>query len=988
MTKLITITLRWMRRDRKRTLLSFFSIVLAMYMMTFLGIYFSSFISIMRSNTAYEKGTAHITVDCYSLDQAEQLSRYASVSECGYSLGNMGIFYDSFLLNYGEKSKGGSLDYFPRVTINGKDIAEINDEHYSGALVSGNYSELKGEFSFRHLRGRLPEKEGEILIDPAIADLYRVKIGEKLTLRYEVCKGTLEYIALRAPRKSVSGHNGDYDLDHAKWENADENGDPVFTEDKDGWMMKKIYRDVYSTDMCGLLHELLYTDGSPRTIHEYDPPESTEPTALIECTARLKPSGEIAESSEKTFTVVGTLAGVNLGHFTFYAGDEWARQYFRDTGTEFLARIKDNYDIDTEGREMCHSVGLPAVDEENKDGYIQTSLHTNDDLIFLEGRGYEKVTQTVILFVAAVMVVAVFVLFARLIVNNAFELSSAYRAEQYGALKTVGASNRQIFAMVMTECLLYLFTALPIAVGLAVLTGKLIMSRIMDIKIFDIAYGEGVTEKFFSLEIIPVIVAAVVFVAVFSVVMSGYACAIRIKKLSPIEAASGKKDHGKPVKRHWFIRRRFGFAAGYAARSVSRRKMHGAITLLAAVMSGMLIITLTSMIYGLEKWLREQDTDEMFDVEVYINSYEREDGILDVGAEYKKLEDSGLFRDITPISVGESVGWHDQGPKVTERLTSLLSDEFKEMYGNEKSQLETLFVQISAVTKSQFEKLKCDPAMSYDEFIKSEGVLMCDTAFSRKEEKSVTVFKEHASAVWLPVKDPTQAGGKYEKQVPAAGYYTAEEQGNLAGNSVKIQALVPIERWKDFRNLILSRSDYKDGEEEQIGFGVSVDEGKEPEAIRFVKENYTMGVNNMTYKRTRERIAEALKTAGLSLAAVIFAVSLINILSTSAAKIVNRRRELSMLRSCGMSLRQISASLVIETGVYSILTAGLSAVLGRLIAGYLFKLIDPELMPALSWYSVAAIGGLVFVLMFAAYLPTLIRLRRSPIAEDIRNKES
>ena len=90
---------------------------------------------------------------------------------------------------------------------------------------------------------------------------------------------------------------------------------------------------------------------------------------------------------------------------------------------------------------------------------------------------------------------------------------------------------------------------------------------------------------------------------------------------------------------------------------------------------------------------------------------------------------------------------------------------------------------------------------------------------------------------------------------------------------------------------------------------------------------------------------------------------------------------------CGMSLRQINASLVIETGAYSILTAGLSAVFGRLLAGYLFKLIDPELMPALSWYSVAAIGGLVFALMFAAYIPTLLKLRRSSIAEDIRSKE-
>ena len=108
MTKLITITLRWMRRDKKRTLLSFFSIVMAMYMMTFLGLYFSSFVSILRSQEGYENGTYHVQINGYGLETAVKLSRNTAVSEWGYvSDFPQEMFYDSFLEKYRDSSKGG-----------------------------------------------------------------------------------------------------------------------------------------------------------------------------------------------------------------------------------------------------------------------------------------------------------------------------------------------------------------------------------------------------------------------------------------------------------------------------------------------------------------------------------------------------------------------------------------------------------------------------------------------------------------------------------------------------------------------------------------------------------------------------------------------------------------------------------------------------------------------------------------------------------------
>ena len=984
MTKLITITLRWMRRDKKRTLLSFFSIVMAMYMMTFLGLYFSSFVSILRSQEGYGSGTYHVQINGYGLETAVKLSRNTAVSEWGYvSDFPQEMFYDSFLEKYRDSSKGGSDCYFPRVMINGRDIAEKNDEPYTGSISDGDIRRLSGMAETNDLRGRMPERDGEVTIDPAVADLYNIGIGGKLTLRYEVDKCSLEYTCQRIPRtlyvKDADGSSHrEFNYEQAEWENADEYGEPVFAEDKDGKVINRLYGYLQELpgELPAALHDMLYSE-YPFSFEEHSDPDNeySEVKAQLDYVMKLKPAGETVEYTEKTFTVVGIMrSSRQFGTFNFHAGDEWAVKNIPEGVINFFGRIKEGLDIDTEGRQMCESVGLIA-DGLNEAGLPEKHLNTNDDLIFYEGRGFEKATNVLVMFLAFILITAVFVLFARLIVNNAFELSSAYRAEQYGALKTVSASNRQIFAMVMTECLLYVAAALPLAVGLAIVTGKMIMSKIMDIRIFDLKYGEGVTEQFFSLEIIPAILIAVVGVAVFSVIMSGYACAIRIRKLSPIQAASGKKNAGKPLRRSWFSRRHFGFAAGYAARSAARGRMHGTITLLAAVISGTLVVAITSMIYGIEKNMTFTKELNLYDYEISYMPYDVE-GELSVTEQYRKLTECGLFTIVEPLDAGCNQAFFSQNGEMSEAFLSQFTDEYKAFSRDNTGYLENLFVYVEPLTRNSFENLEC--GLSYDELVKSKGIIVCNSLISGDGEiMDIKAFKDGLTGIVLPDRET----GK-DITVPLTAYCTASDS-TYASTYMELRTFVPVERWDDFQRAVYGGR----AAGQPVSFLVKFAEGRDDEAMKYIAETSSGGTSYVAENRTGQRIAEALKLAGLSLSAVIFAVALINILSTSGAKIVNRRRELSMLRTCGMSLRQVIASLVIEAAVCGVVTAGLSAVLGQLMGGFFFGLIDAEVMPSLPWFSVLAVGGSVFLLMLAACLPTLMKLRRSAIAAEIRSKE-
>lgn len=74
-------------------------------------------------------------------------------------------------------------------------------------------------------------------------------------------------------------------------------------------------------------------------------------------------------------------------------------------------------------------------------------------------------------------------------------------------------------------CLLYLISALPIALMLAFATGRLIISKITDLKIFDALYESEVSERFFRLEISAPIMILIITITVFSVLLSAYAAA-------------------------------------------------------------------------------------------------------------------------------------------------------------------------------------------------------------------------------------------------------------------------------------------------------------------------------------------------------------------------------------------------------------------------------------------------------------------------------
>ncbi|MBP1536554.1 MAG: ABC transporter permease [Ruminococcus sp.] len=1011
MTRLFLITVRWMKKDRKRTLLSFISVLLAVYMMAVLGIYFSSAVSMLRSKERYENGGYHVRFHCDNTQQAEKIAGNTAVQSSTYEFTADYKFLNDYLSSYAELSDGAE-GYLPAFSINGKalsNIAELSPYFIDPQADKGSGNDagqMLGNTGTDLQSGRYPQKEGEIVISKWLAEQYGLSVGSEVVLEFSIRKGDMVYAEYTVEKGT--DENGIY-CEKKKYLTADDKGAPAAVPDKDGRFLgvlnrklegfrsKKISTDTLSyTDLYDVTYQLFRACADEpllkyakdnNTFGEYRFRENNE-ERYIE--GKIEGKGEVVKALRYRAKIVG-LSGLYQAYFS--VNDKAAKEFFEPRDGFSYVRIKEGYDVDDETEQIKKTVGLP---DEYKDesGAANPTAELHDMLLFYEGRSlYDpNSSDPIIILGVFAVILAVFVFFARLIINNAFELSSAYRLSQYSSLKTVGVSNAQMFVMVMGECLLYLTAALPIALLLAFATGRVIISKITELKIFDALYGSGVTDRFFKLEISAPIMILIVTITVFSVVLSAYAVAIRMMKMPAVQARAA--DGTKPpraVKRKWRTRKLFGFSAGYAIRSAFRKKMRFFITLLAAVVSATMVITIAALMFAVEKSGKKMYDADAIDFSVEIQSDFT--GGSNISDDYKKLYDSGLFRIINTntrfIDCFDKQGSWDK---------SFISDKLNRRY---------LGIRFASITQEKFKMLKSD--ISYDELVQKGGVLLCSKTY-KLDDNSEKWVEDSDALKTVPDKITIQLiSGKKESGDPetedfsfdVSGTYTLKPNVNEYGCDSDIIAVVPMENYYK----LFERLEFTDDESimtkytnlnitypmKRLSVGLVAKDGKQDEADKFLKDTFKGRIDitsNIAQKQTLERSAKALRIAGMSLAAIVFAVAMMNIASTCAAEMVNRRRELSMLRAGGMSLRQIFKTVRIEVLLCSGVSTAISSLFGTLAASVIFKLIDENAKPAaLPFSAMAAVFVLMYAVMLCAYLLPLKNMSRTSIAQDIRMKE-
>ncbi len=180
------------------------------------------------------------------------------------------------------------------------------------------------------------------------------------------------------------------------------------------------------------------------------------------------------------------------------------------------------------------------------------------------------------------------------VVSNAFRISAGERTAQFGILKSVGATKRQIAGTVMYEGLMLSVIGIPIGIALGLVVtfiGVNVANHFLSAwnSIDDIG-----SELIFEYVIAWQAIAASVIVAFATVMLSAWLPAYKAAKIPAIDAIRGMgevKLKAKQIRTNRLVEKLFGFEGLLAAKSLKRSSRNFRATVVSLTVSVILFVT-------------------------------------------------------------------------------------------------------------------------------------------------------------------------------------------------------------------------------------------------------------------------------------------------------------------------------------------------------------------------------------------------------------
>lgn len=601
----------------------------------------------------------------------------------------------------------------------------------------------------------------------------------------------------------------------------------------------------------------------------------------------------------------------------------------------------------------------------------------NQELLDLEGKGVTaKFSQA--LFFAVMYLAVIFIMFCvRLVIDNSFEIASAERIKQFGLLKAVGASKKQIFALVIWEAI---YLALP-GTALGILLGTGISAAAFN-AVKELSFLSSVTSEYdfaamLEFDIKPYVYITSAVIGILWVIVSAISTGLRSIKASPVEAmrAAGKSGNIRVPRKPSKLEKGGSFIGAYSTLSIKRNRKRYMITMLSMVMSVMLF---TLFSYGLEA-AQERIGKEFgtyrrpADYVISYTAYEPF-SVYDRAAE---MEAEGCFEDIRVDS------------------EAALFD----------TKTETLYL-LHPISRAAYEK-DIVSSISYDDILGTGKLILCQADYS---EDGAYLSERYSSTPQSITVTPFVSDSMEflsDLTLDCAGLYTTDHSTYQSKND-NVLALMPEEDYSELMNT-MGKDNYTftltapDGSEYCTYYRCITAfpaEGSEREAKTYLDKRF-MGRydDNAADNAKAQGILEAVKIIGYFVIGIISLIAVVNIVNIISSNVLGRTPELAMLRACGMTDRQVRGLVLRESLMYAFSASVIALVLTELAIFAVrlpfithfhdleFKDIGIELSYiAPLKYIVPAAAAAFIAALFAAWFPSS-RMIKTPIVENIRNTE-
>lgn len=527
-------------------------------------------------------------------------------------------------------------------------------------------------------------------------------------------------------------------------------------------------------------------------------------------------------------------------------------------------------------REIFYRLKKPADIERHLKAYggeVNSDIYINRELVSLEGFNFGSGLNATLYGMVAVLIVVI-MLSSIVIIRNSFAISIVEKTKQYGILKSIGATDKQVKNNIMYEGLILGITGslsgLLVGAGASYVLSKITANYLK-------AALKGAEFKVY-ISIFAILLSLIL--GFLTILVSTYKIARRASKISPMEAIRSSYDikvTKKELRAPAFIMKIFGIGGLISYKNLKRNRKKYRATILSIALSTAVFIGMSYFVDNLNDSAKATLGETNFNI-ASDSSADGENLIKDFES-YKEMPSCLENDEKYSVMLGFS-GKADEHSFTEEYINSSLSK------GHSPCD-----INLTMLSEGSYNELLKMNRLSDD----TEAVFVNKARF--KDDNN----KVHVLEIMKDLNlDFTIIGGGPEKSRLRLTPVEKLLPGMSGYNS-------------EFTSTIYIREKKIEKPEAVMSSGLFIQSQDPDRSIKnlknFMEENNIIGIDFMNIdieKRTIEGILLLIKIFGYGFITVISLIGLTNVFNTISGNVYSRKSEFGTLMSLGMSRKQLT----------------------------------------------------------------------------------
>ncbi|EJO5348981.1 ABC transporter permease [Clostridium botulinum] len=656
----------------------------------------------------------------------------------------------------------------------------------------------------------------------------------------------------------------------------------------------------------------------------------------------------------------------------------------------FYANLKEKKNKTDIGKKVGKTLGL----SENKKINGKPQISFNEKVLALMAQGNNtlltKASKNIFIFIAVLIIVCTVA-----VIYNAFNISVAERINQFGILRSIGATPSKIRKLVFKEAFIMSIIAIPIGIlsgYLGIYTTIKLMSNSKQF-IFD-----RLKIGFYK----EVIIICVVLTAI-TIILSVLGPAIKASKVSPIDAIRNSSNLKKEkIKRRKgrLVKLIFGVEGSVAYKNIRRNNKRFIITVFSLMIS-LVIFTVTMSMGKISTEMTKQFMDSLpFDASIQSDKPISEKFISEI------RNKEGIKKVYTPNI--------KKAPVYLEK--NILNEKYYEKINREVPKSEKIkgkdYVCLDNIAYSSYDKASFQDAkdnLIYGKIdmkaLNNNGVLLINRNEVTKKSggrvvADITKYKV-GDKIKIPRSKtkfyPEEKGnkkvdlkGEYKKAIEKQDFVELTIVGILNKDSFNGKL------GNDSIGLVFSEKCFKNNfgtfPLKQVAISYKDKKNREKYASYFEKKAEEIEGSYMDLYNANNKMKSINKQISVFMygfITIITIIGVVNIINTITIGLLLRKSEFATLTAIGMTKAQLNKMVMLEGLLHGIFTSVFGSIISYVLYTFLLKqgadFVNFDVKFPIDVF-IIGILGVIAITLLASIIP-LRRLKKMSIVENIRAKE-